>query len=233
MEEDIKIPLGNNKFAYGILQGSLKSPLIIFVHGFTGYKDEHIFFNGARFFSKNNISSYRFNLYGEEADARKLNNTSLSLNSSDLDSVVSYFKNKGIKEIIVVGHSYGALVILLSNKQEFDKVVFWEPSNNPNSITDDAVYLKERQLYYFDKWGVAFTIGKKMFEENKTIEPLKLFKLLKVPVLIILAGNGELKDYWFNELESSIIIEGATHGFDEYGVEEELFNETLKWLNRL
>jgi esterase/lipase len=230
MEEQIKIPLGNNKYAYGILQGSLKNPLIIFVHGFTGYRDEHIFFNGARFFSKNNISSFRFNLYGEEVDARKLNNTSLSINAEDLDSVVSYFKDEGVKKIIVIGHSYGALAILLSKKQEFDKVVLWEPSNNPNSITDAAAYLKEKELYYYDKWGVAFTIGKEMFEENKIIEPLKLFKLLKVPVIIILAGNGELKDYWSKELESSASIQGATHNFDEYGVEEKLFNETLGWI---
>lgn len=230
MEEQIKIPLSNNKYTYGVLQGNLKNPLIIFVHGFTGYRDEHIFFNGAKYFIRNNISSFRFNLYGEEVDSRKLNETPLSINADDLDSVISYFKDKGVKEIIIVGHSYGALAILLSKKQGFDKVVLWEPSNNPNSITDDAVYLKEKQLYYYNKWGVAFTIGKEMFEENKTIEPLKLFKLLKIPVKIILAGNGELKDYWSDELESSVIIQGATHNFDEYGVEEKLFNETLKWV---
>ena len=52
MEEEIKIPLKNKKYIYGILRGSLKNSLIIFVHGFTGHKNEHQFFNGARFLKK-------------------------------------------------------------------------------------------------------------------------------------------------------------------------------------
>lgn len=229
MEKELKIPLGQNKVAYGTLFGDLKNPLIIFVHGFTGHKDEHIFFNGARFFEKNGYSSFRFNLYGDANDARKLNDSPLSQNAEDLDIVIDFFNKKGVNKIYVVGHSYGGLVILLSKYQKFDKACLWDPSYNPNGITDEAEYLKEKDLYYFDKWEFAFTIGKKMYEENKTINPEELIKKIKVPVKIILAGNGRLKNYWRNQ-KNSIIIPGATHTFSEYGTEEKLFEETLNWI---
>lgn len=41
------------KNIYGVLRGgSLSKPLIIFVHGLSGYKNEHIYYNGSRFFEK-------------------------------------------------------------------------------------------------------------------------------------------------------------------------------------
>ena len=52
MEEEIKIPLEDKKYLYGILRGHLNKPLVVFVHGFTGYKNEHQFFNAARFFER-------------------------------------------------------------------------------------------------------------------------------------------------------------------------------------
>ncbi len=135
-----------------------------------------------------------------------------------------------MNKIYVVGHSYGGLVVLLSKKQNLiNKAVLWEPSHNPHHITDDAEYLKEKDIYYYNKWGVAFTIGKKMFEENKKIKPKVLVKKIKIPVKIVLAGDGELKNYWKGQ-KNTVVIPGATHNFDEYGVEEKLFQETLNFL---
>ncbi len=235
MEEDVKIPLGDNKFAYGTLRDKLGSPLIIFIHGFTGNKDEHIFFNGAKFFEKNNISSFRFNLYSEEKDARKLNDCTLSIHSKDLDSVVDYFKNKYPK-IFVAGHSFGAITVLLSKKQAFGKAILWDPSPNPDEITGRAKYVKELNKYYLDEWGVASTIGKEMFEENNSMDTIELIKNFHVPIKIIAAGNGILidsgKKYFknANEPKAFAVIDGASHIFDEDGAEEELFEETLSFI---
>src|SRR4030042_2347055 len=115
MEENLKIPLSDDKFIYGTFRGPLTNPLIIFAHGFTGDKDEHIFFNGSRFFEKNNISSFRFNFYGEQEDSRQLNECDISNHISDLETVIEYFKNK-TPQIFVVAHSFGGLITLLSRK---------------------------------------------------------------------------------------------------------------------
>jgi esterase/lipase len=236
MEEDLKIPLNDGEFVYGTLRGPLSNPLIIFAHGFTGGKDEHIFFNGARFFGKNNISSFRFNFYGEQEDSRQLNDCDIANHISDLETVISYFKKK-CSEIIVVGHSFGGLITLLSKKQEFGKAVLWEPADNPKKwLVKDAKYVKELGLYYFDDWGVAYTIGKSMYQQCINLDTEGISSKFRKPLKIISAGNGILKDAAKKYLEQAnqpkelTIIEGAGHNFNEDGVEEKLFEETLKFI---
>jgi uncharacterized protein len=236
MEEDLKIPLSDGKFVYGTLRGKLNETLIIFVHGFIEDKNHHIFFNGARFFEQNGISTFRFNFYGEGEGARQLNDCSISNHVSDLDAIVSYFREKA-KNIIVVSHSFGGIVVLSSQKQEFDKAVLWDPSSDIKSwLVKDAKYVNEIGLYYFEDWGVSYTIGKQMYQESLDFNPDHLSSKFIKPIKIITAGKGILidgaKKYFeqANEPKDYAVIEGATHNFNEDGVEEKLFQETLKWI---
>lgn len=235
MEKQIKISLVNKKFIYGVLRGSLDKPLVIFVHGFTGDRNEHQFFNGARFLEKHGFSSFRFNLYDWRKDARKLEECTLSLHGQDLDIVIEHFRKEGVKKIFVIGHSFGGLTILLSKKMDFDAVVLWDPSDAPATVTKSK-YVKELGRYYvtYDT-SYGFTIGKEMYEENKILRPFELIKKLHVPVKVIIAGAGILvgggKKYFqhANEPKALAIIPKATHCFDEDGAEEKLFEETLEW----
>ena len=235
MEKQIKIPIENKKFIYGVLRGSLDKPLVIFVHGFTGDRNEHQFFNGARFFNRHGFSSFRFNLYDWKKDARKLEECTLSLHGQDLDTVVEHFRKEGVKKIFVIGHSFGGLTGLLSKKKDFDAAVLWDPSDDQTSVIK-ARYVKELDKYYvtYDS-SYGFTISKEMYEENKKLRPSELIKKIHVPIEIIVAGSGILveggKKYsqTANEPKALAIIPGATHCFDEDGTEEKLFEETLKW----
>lgn len=235
MEKQIKIPLLNRKYIYGTLRGSLEQPIIIFVHGFTGNKDEHIFFNGARFFERQGLSSFRFNLYHWKKDARKLEECTLSLHGEDLDSVARYFRKKKVKKIYVAGHSFGGLTILLSKDKNFDRAILWDASIDPADVSK-AKYIKELDKYYVTDDAYGFTISKEMYEENKKLKPFELINNFNVPVKIIVAGKGELlkggtKYYHLaNDPKDFAIIPDATHCFDEDGTEEMLFEETLKWI---
>lgn len=238
MEEEIKVSLKNKKYIYGILRGSLKNPLVIFVHGFTGSKNEHQFFNGARFFEKNGFATFRFDLYSWKENARKLEECTLSLHGQDLDIVVEYFRNKGVKKTFVVGHSFGGVTVLLSKKKGFNAAVLWDPSDNPAAVTFSE-YVKELDKYYvtYDT-SYGFTIGKLMYEENKNLKPFKLIAALNVPVKVIVAGLGILVkggEKYFQaakEPKALAVIPNATHCFDEEGTEEKLFQETLDWINK-
>lgn len=238
METQIKIPTTNKRFIYGTLRGPLNKPLLIFVHGFTGFKEEHIFFNGSRFFDKHNVSTFRFNLYHYEKDARKMEECTLSLHGKDLDVVIEYFRKKGVKKIFVVGHSFGGLTVLLSQKQNFNAAVLWDGSTNPSQVTK-STYVKELDRYYinnFDSYG--FTVGKQMVEENKKLKPFKLIGKFTKPIKIIVAGKGTLikggKKYYqlAHAPKDFAIIPDATHNFDEDGTEEKLFAETLSWIKK-
>lgn len=238
MEKQFKIPTFDKKKIYGTLRGSLENPLLIFVHGFTGYKDEHIFFNGARYFEKKGISTFRFNLYHWENDSRKMEDCTLSLHAMDLDTVIDYFRKKGVKKIFVTGHSFGGLSVLLSKKQDFDAALLWDASINPSETTKSK-YIKELDKYYtnlFNAYG--FTIGKQMVDENNKLKPFNLIKQFIKPIKIIVTGKGELinggKKYFqlANKPKDFAIVPNATHCFDEEGTEDKLFQETLKWVNK-
>lgn len=236
MEEQLKIPINKIKYIYGVLRGSLKSPLLVFVHGFTGYKDEHIFFNGARFFEKKGFSTFRFDLYGWKKDARKLEECTLSLHGKDLDMVVEYFRNKGAKKIFVAGHSFGGVTVLLSKKKGFDIAVLWDSSGDKD-VRLDAKYIKELDRYYFEKGAYGFTISKAMYEENnKKLKPSELIQSMPMPIKVIVAGAGIMVEEGkklfknANEPKDFAIVPNATHTFDEDGTEEKLFQETYSWL---
>ena len=154
----------------------MNNPLVVFVHGFTGHKNEHQFFNAARFFEKKGISTFRFDLYSWQDDARKLDDCTLSLHGQDLDTLIKYFRNKGVKKISVVGHSFGGPSVLLSKKKDFDSAVLWDPSGDRDVVVK-ARYLKELDKYYHDNdSSFGFTISNEMYKENKILKPTKLIK---------------------------------------------------------
>ena len=238
METQIKIPIDGKKNIYGVLRGSIKNPLIIFVHGFSGYKDEHIFFNGARFFEKKGFSTFRFDLYNWNKDARKLEECTLSLHGEDLDMVVSYFRKKGAIKIFVVGHSFGGVTVLLSKKKDFDAVVLWDSAGDID-VRLNAKYIKELDKYYFEEGAYGFTISKAMYEENnKKLKPSKLIQSMPMPIKVIVAGAGIMVEEGKKLFESAkepkdfVIIPNAGHTFDENGTEEKLFAETLIWFTK-
>lgn len=214
----------------------MKNPLIVFVHGLGGHKDEHIYFNGARYFEKQGYTTFRFDLYRYKKDARKLQDCTLSTHAQDLDNVVRYFRNKKVKTVFVVGHSFGGPTILLSKQKDFDKIVLWDPSINPKNLEKDVKYIKDFDAYYVD-WGAAVIIGKRMVEEGKLIKPLLLIRQIHVPIKLIFAGKGELKERdWkryfdnANQPKATTVIPNASHNFNEDGTEEKLFEETLSFI---
>lgn len=236
MEEEIKIPIGNKKYIYGVLRGSYAKPMVVFIHGFTGHKNEHHFYNGARFFEKKGFSSFRFDLYSWKEDGRKLEDCTFSIHGQDLDRVIDFLRSKGTKEIFVVGHSFGGLTILLSKKKDFQAAVLWDATPNPETVTQGK-FLKELDLFY-KTWDTSFgfTFGKEMYEENKILKPFELISTLRIPTKVIIAGVGAYVEdgkKYFNAAKKPkelTIIDNATHGFEEDGVEEKLFNETYKWI---
>lgn len=235
MEKELKIKTSDKKQIYGILRGSLHKPLVVFVHGLTGNMNEHQFFNGARYFEKKGFSSFRFDLYSWQKDARKLHNCTLQTHADDMDRVVEYFRRKGVKKIFVVGHSYGGKTILLSHKKGFDGAALWDPSNNFHPLFDKSRYVKSLGGYIKkDESPYAVLMGKRMVEQEKKF-PWKKIKEIHVPIKIIVAGEGVLirggKQYYeaANKPKAFAVIKDASHYFDEDGAEERLFQETISW----
>ncbi|MBI2551705.1 alpha/beta fold hydrolase [Candidatus Uhrbacteria bacterium] len=240
MEQEVKIKTKDGKTIYGFLRGSVRKPVVVFVHGLLGSMHQHIFYNGARFFERHGFSSFRFNLYDWRRGARKLHECTLEVHAADLDLVIEYLRSKGARKVFAVGHSYGGPTILMSKKKQYDAVVLWDSSYGQSVTFKKARYLKELDAY-METWSHRIIFGKKMAKEANQITPAKsraLIQELRIPVKIVVAEKGILvkggKQYFSaaNSPKSFAIVKGADHSFNRAGNEEALFRETLVWLRK-
>lgn len=237
MESKISINTPDDHIINGILNepNEKTEKLVIIVHGFTGNCNEHIHYNGAKYFKDEGIASFRFNLYSAEEKARSMVDCDIQTHVNDLRTVFDYFKGKYLK-IYLVGHSMGGIVVLES-KLDVDGIILWDSSHGASSINNSIYKYNESLKSYILNWGIVYVIGKKMFEDKlKYTAPDILMSQVNCPIKIICAGNSEVieggKDYYrlAKEPKSFKIIEGACHTFDEEGTEDELLKETAEWV---
>lgn len=239
MEKKIVIDTSDNHKIYGTLNKpeNATDQLVIFIHGFTGNSNEHIFFNGAKELNKKKIASFRFDLYSWEEAARHMPDCGIQTHVDDLRTVFDYFKDKYAR-IYLVGHSLGGIVVLESSLPA-SAYILWDPSYaSTYTELNDYKYVKELDAYTLD-WGVVYVIGKKMREDDWTQSSSEeLMSKVKCPIKIINAENGVLteggKDYFklAQEPKAHTLIKNAGHTFDEEGAEEELFKETINWIEK-
>jgi len=243
MEKNLKLKTKDGHIIYGTLNiGKRKSSkLIVFVHGLTGHQNEHQFYNAARFFPKHGFDTFRFDLYSAEKGGRTLTKCTIKTHAEDLNRVLGYFR-KTYKKIAAVGHSLGGPTIVYSDINLIDVIVFWDATDmiNLNDVMEGLErkmrFVKSLNAYVFD-WGVEILLGKRMAAGFENFDPAVFATHINKPTKVICAQKGNVrggKKYmkYLKKPKQLHIIEGAGHTYDEEGVEEKLFQETLKWIKR-
>ena len=238
MEKELKIKTLDKKIIYGTFAEAEKksNKLVIFVHGFTGHQNEHIFFNGAKFFTKNGFDTFRFDLYAGGKNSRNFRDTKISLHGSDITTVIKYFRKK-YKKIYVIGHSYGGTSLLFVDQSLVDGFVFWDASYiSSKDATEDIKYNKDLDAY-ISEWGIEIIIGKDFIDELRNFPDCgKLIKQINKPVLFITASRkiaSKMGKKYFksaNNPKKLVDIKTADHNFNKWRDEETLFKETYNWL---
>lgn len=242
MEKDLDIQIGK-KFIYGKLRGKLKDKLIIFVHGYRETRDEHIFYNGARYFEMKGMPTYRFNLYGYHEDEDRIGEIGFSDYSEKLKNIIQCFTDAGVKSIALVGHSFGGIAILNLRDIKYSASIFWETSFAPfQNIDDDlkqALFDRKTKQYLYLKTGIL--IPKKFVEEGRKLKGNRLVKSIKSSTLFVYGSNTVLKNAsaammfknsGANKKELRL-IKGAGHNFHENDTALELFEVTYKFLKKI
>jgi len=234
MEKNIQINTNDNHLIYGVLNTSEKDDkLIIFVHGLTGHKNMHQFYNASKFFPKKGFSTFCFDLYSGEKNGRILSNCTIETHSSDLNKVINYFKDN-YKEIHLVGHSLGGPTILFSDVSLVSSIVLWDPSFDALKNLSSVMEFNKNINKYIVKWGVEYLLSPEMIEGWKNLGDNLIDHFIK-PTNIICAGKGVLYKDWKEKINlikipsELFLIEEAGHCFDEKDTESILFAETLKW----
>jgi pimeloyl-ACP methyl ester carboxylesterase len=206
------------------------------MHGLTSSIQEPIIQNGSKYFAKKWFTTYRFNFYGNETNARKLGKTTLKNHITDTNKVIKYFKEQWHNNIFLIGHSFGWLTILYTNTKNISWIILRDPSIGGKELLDDVTYDIKTRSYSIDRGdGYKYIIGSKMYKDF-SIEPkehLMQITRIHLPTKIICAEKWLQKagkKYYktvSNPKEFSI-IPWASHCFNEEGTEEKLFEETYK-----
>ena len=241
IEKEIKIKTPDKYFIYGTLaKGKRSSPtLVILAHGLVGHQNEHIFFNGSKFLAKSNLDTFRFDFYSGDKGGRTMTDCGISTHVNDLNTVLKYFRPK-YRQVLVVGHSLGGMVVVSANLKLLDGIILWESSYNFYGENKLGFKYNKGLKAYVVSWGPEFLVSKKMADEWRTFPPIKnVASKITVPLQVIVAGKGMLKKagqeyYKYAKGKKSFsTIAGAGHNFNELGTEEKLFSETLKFIKSL
>jgi pimeloyl-ACP methyl ester carboxylesterase len=150
-----------------------------------------------------------------------------------LGTVCTYFEKK-YKKIILIGHSLGTLVILLSNLSAIAKIILWDPTTGFKDVREKNAYFNKKLNAYIFNWGKAIIVSKQMVEEWQKLKTEDLVKKITIPCKFIFAGNEDKYKSWKPFLRRAklvdkiSVIKGASHTFTEENVENKLFVETLK-----
>ncbi len=235
-EERLDIDIENGKLTRGYFSKpeAESSAIIIFVHGFLGKANDHIFFNGAKYFADKGFATYRFDFYHHKSDCRDMSESSFKMHIEDLNRVIEYFEGK-YKKVILVAHSLGALITLFSDNAKRLKVILWDPALGISN------YLQEKCDWYNENVAV-FNLGFDVLLPKRYIESLmgvcnkgvfeNIHKFAQKPGFVF-AGGYRLKELWsreFKDIKDFEVYEipRSNHNFDTHKWESELFDITLK-----
>lgn len=228
------------------------TPIVLFVHGFKGFKDWGAHNLVARYFASNGYRYIKFNLShsGVPADNPKdvtdmetFANNTVSKELFDINAVLDFIEKAYGKEteINLLGHSRGGglAIIEASNDLRINKLITWSSISSFNSLW------KKEQESEWKKTGKIFVVNARTkeqmplnvtlledFEENEeTFNILNASKRINIPWLIVQGDDDvnvpfehaqKLADA--NPNSRLVKIEGANH---VYGATQPYENETL------
>lgn len=182
-----------------------KAPLLIFVHGFKGFKDWGAHHLTARYFAQNGFRFLKFNLShsgvapekpSEVSDMESFASNTVSKEMLDIDLVINYaLQNLGVTQVSLIGHSRGGGLSILhaANNPHINALITW------SAIADFASLWKKEQEADWKKEGKIEVVNartkEKMplnvtlltdYEENKEkLNIIAAAKRISIPWLIV------------------------------------------------
>lgn len=234
IQKDITFKMKDGGEIWSNFYGNKNEKCIVIVHGLFGNSSEHQFYNGAKYFSKNNYDVYALNMY--TIGKRQIDKNSITQQKKDLEEIYEKLKRK-YKKVFLIGHSIGGPIIYLSKIVKVESKVkacaLWEPTINPVGVEKDFKFKKGLNSYY----SYGFLVSNKMVSDLQKLTSEKISKIQK-PFLLVLNTKGGLFKNWkkaYNFIKvdyKTLYLKDSAHNFSKNNQDEILYKETLKYFNK-
>lgn len=199
MESKVNFKSSEGDNVVGILSNTgKKNWVVLFVHGFNSTKNHKHFLPIIEELSKKEISTFRFDTFGQGESDGKLEDLTISRAVDDTVQAIKYLENLGYLNIGIVGTSFGGFVSLVV-ASKYNKLKFLALKSpvsdyllQINSIASDKDienwknngFVNYRDADQFVKLNYSF------YEDIKNYDIYESLKALKIPVLIV-HGTGD------------------------------------------
>lgn len=234
MEEKIYIDSTDHIKLCALMANISQDKVVLICHGIRGDKNERgSFIALANEIQKQGYSTIRidFRAHGESTGIDY--EMTISKEIEDVESVLKFLENKGYKEIIILGASFGASIVSLVDYSKFNKVkalVLWYGAlDNYNVLrTDDFLSEKNKKIaikegFYksYNKAGKLFRFGVPLFEEINKYKPKENIQKINLTKLFVHGLSDETVPHQVSvELHSKCtnsrleLIKNGSHTFD-------------------
>ena len=203
----------NKQKLCGILNKANESDkIVIMCHGIRGNKDEcGAFVNLADKLLNAGYSSFRFDFNGHgESEGKDLDMT-ITKEIYDLDCTVKMLEQKGYKEFVLLGGSFGAGIVSLfpfENHKNIKALVLWygcldyDYARFGNLFTDENMKQAEKDGYYVSRsmnTGKEFKFGLELFKETHKYKPYENLEKCDLPKLFVHGDKDSVLPYELSE----------------------------------
>ena len=226
---NVKFKNKYNETLAGVLDHKSKGPVIVFVHGFTGDKDESqgLFSKAAEYFATRKLNTFRFDMSGCGESEGEFIDSTLEKQAKDLDSALEFLLlNHNPPKIGIVGFSLGATASMLLGPN-VDAYSFWSPAFFPCTdmyprYNTPEIRMQIQERGYFKKNGKK--VSRKMLEDLENCGLGDIISTIEKPVQVIHGKKDDLIRYRSSEhaikncffkckKRSFVLISGATHSY--------------------
>lgn len=201
---------------FGYQQNGKKQPVVIFAHGFKGFKDWGHFNEMMKYFIESNVAFVKFNFSHNGGtveqpidfpDLEAFGNNNYSKELSDLKTVVDWIENSEIlefnkEEIFLIGHSRGGGISIIGANEDprIKKLITWA------AVSDLVDRLPQQQIEHWEKEGVIYVengrtkqrmpvyyqLAKDTFSNRNRFDIESAIKELPIPHLIIHGSDDQV-----------------------------------------
>jgi len=234
MEEKIFINSTDNIKLCALIANISSDKVVLLCHGIRGDKNERGSFDIlAKEIQKEGYSTIRidFRAHGESTGVDY--EMTISKEIEDVECVINFLKNKGYKEIIILGASFGASIISLVDYSKFEEIkalILWYGALDNYDVLRTDNFLSERNKeialkdgFYssHNKAGKLFRFGIPLFEEINIYKPKESIQKVNLPKLFVHGLADETVHYNVSvEICSQCtnakleLIQNGSHTFD-------------------